>query len=145
MCNYQRLARRTIAAAGFVAALAVMQVSATEGAVASNEADATPVTLGPIAQGVATSTTEAARAASADNDSATKTDAAAVPPASVPPATPAATAASTAGAMAKAPPAAAKRTPVASAPRSWRRNEASEALNAAWHQRHFVLMLGIGY
>ncbi|MBI5133067.1 MAG: hypothetical protein HZA66_26815 [Rhodopseudomonas palustris] len=145
MHNYQCLARRTIAAAGFVAALAVMQVSATEGAVASNEAVTTPVTLGPIAQGVATSTTEAARAASADGDNAAKADAAAAPPAPVPPTTQGVTAASTAGAMAKAPAPAAKRTPVATAQRSWRRTESGETLSASWHQRHFVLMLGISY
>ena len=145
MHNYKRPARRTIAAAGFVAALAVMQVSATEGAVASNEAVTTPVTLGPIAQGVATSTTEAARAASADSDSAAKADAATASPAPTPPATQGATAASTAGAMAKAPVPAAKRTPVATAPRPWRRAESGEGLSAAWHQRHFVLMLGISY
>ncbi|ABD05609.1 hypothetical protein RPB_0898 [Rhodopseudomonas palustris HaA2] len=64
MLDYPCLTRRAIAATGFVATLAVLQVSATHGAVASNETITAPVSLGVIAQGVATSTTEAVVATS---------------------------------------------------------------------------------
>ncbi|WP_322514516.1 hypothetical protein SR870_15945 [Rhodopseudomonas palustris] len=142
MLDYPRLTRRAIAAAGFAATAAVLQVSATEGAVASNQAITTPVKLGVLEQGVATSETEAA---AADRGAATGI---ASSVSTAPAATPiqAAGTASASGAMAKAPAPAAKRMRGATAPRSLRRPEAGEAPGgASWQRRHFVLMLGIGY
>ncbi|MGP9813590.1 hypothetical protein ACTZWT_18945 [Rhodopseudomonas sp. NSM] len=140
MHDYPRLTRHAIAAAGFAATAAVLQVSATQGAVASNEAITTPVKLGVIEQGVATSETEAA---AADNrGAATGNSSSGSAPAAMP--IQAAGTASASGAMAKAP--AAKRMRGATAPRSLRRTEAGEARGgASWQRRHFVLMLGIGY
>jgi|GEM_PF-5696001 len=137
------LTRRTITAAGFMAALAVTQVSATQGAVASNETIAAPVSLGTLAQGVATSNTEAANTATGSRDAPAKSEPVSASSApSVP--TPAGTAGASAS-TAKASAAPAKRTSVATAPRNVRRVDSGDARCGSWCRRDFVLMLGIGY
>lgn len=131
-------ARRMIAGTAALLSLGLLQVSVTEGAVASNETVAPPIAIGPIAQGAATSSTEAEQVRPVP-DAIKATEPAVAPADRKAEAT---AAAATSGSIKPAAHATIRPRTASIRPA---RADVREASGGSWAQRHFVLMLGIGY